>query len=121
MLEYMQLKHYSASTIKAYISQVVLFSAYLGKSPAQASLGEVVRYLLHLINDKGASQSYVNAAYSAIKVLLEGVLADRVPEYLLSPGRKKWRTHSRLSAISSEVTKVVLPSHRQVFVPARAF
>ena len=49
----MQLKHYSASTIKDYISQVVLSAGYLGKSPAQASLGEAVRYLLHLINDKG--------------------------------------------------------------------
>lgn len=98
MLEYMQLKHYSASTIKAYISQVVLFSAYLGKSPAQASLGEVARYLLHLINDKGASQSYVNAAYSAIKVLLEGVLGREWDRSMLPRSRREKPLPAVLSA-----------------------
>jgi hypothetical protein len=50
-LEYLQLKHYSASTIKEYIRQAVLSAAYLGKSPAQASLGEALRHLPHPIND----------------------------------------------------------------------
>jgi hypothetical protein len=34
MLEYMQLKHYSPTTIKNYLSQVSHFARYLGKSPA---------------------------------------------------------------------------------------
>ncbi|MBX2929474.1 MAG: transposase [Saprospiraceae bacterium] len=74
MLDYMQLKHYSASTVKSYIHQVAAFSKYIGKSPEIASLEEVSEYLLHLANDKGMSQSFLNSAYSGIKVLLVQVL-----------------------------------------------
>ena len=62
MLEHMQLKHYSAS----YISQAVLSTAYLGKSLAQASLGEALRHPPHPINDKRAAPPGVNAEALAL-------------------------------------------------------
>ena len=84
MPKHMQLTHYSAS----YIRQAVLSAAYLGKSLAQASLGEAVRYPPHPINDKRASQPYADAAYCAIKALLAGVL-DREWDKSMLPHRRQ--------------------------------
>ncbi len=105
MLDYMQLKHYSASTIKSYLNQVAAFSVYLGKSPEQASLEEVAGYLLHLINEKHLSQSAVNSAYSGIKVLLAEVLGREWDSRILPRSRRVKRLPDVLSV--SEVLSIV--------------
>jgi len=69
MLDYMHLNHYSASTIKSYIYQVAEFSRYIGKSPELSTLEDLSGYLLHLSEERQLSQSLINAAYSAIKVV----------------------------------------------------
>lgn len=105
MLDYMHLKHYSASTIKSYISHVALFARYIGKSPELSTLEEVSGYLLHLSEERKLSQSLLNAAYSAIKVLLEQVLGREWDTRMLPRSRREKTLPQVLSA--ADALKIV--------------
>ncbi len=101
MLEYMQLKHYSPSTIKNYLSQVSHFARYLGKSPDSGSLEDVAAYLLHLNVERRLSQSQLNSAYSGIKMLFVGVLGREWDKRLLPRARREKRLPAVLSAVEA--------------------
>ena len=85
MLEYMQLKHYSPTTIKNYLSQVSHFARSLGTSPDLGKLEEVAAYLLHLNLERRLSQSQLNSAYSGIKVLFVQILGREWDSRLFLP------------------------------------
>ena len=102
MLEHMQLKHYSPSTIKNYLAQVSYFARYLGKSPDLGTLEEVAVYLLHLSKERGLSQSQLNSAYSGIKVLFVQVLDRAWDSRLLPRSRREKRLPSVLSAAEAQ-------------------
>ena len=70
----MELKGYSARTIKSYVGHMKRYTLYLGRSPVVAGEVEVKRYLSHLISDQKCSRSYVNQTYSALKVFYEKVV-----------------------------------------------
>lgn len=89
MADYMQLKHFSPRTIKTYLNQVSQFAKYLGKSPEEATLEDVATYLLHLSRERSLSQSFINAAYSAIRLLLEEILGQVWDRRLLPRARKE--------------------------------
>jgi len=97
MLDYMLLKNYSSVTIKNYISQIVLFTRYLGKNPELATLEEVGAYLLHLTTVRNLSQSQVSGAYSAIKMLLVNILGREWDGRMLPRARRQKRLPSILS------------------------
>lgn len=73
-LDYMHLRGYSDATIKTYIGHLKQFAAYYNCCPSQLDLEEVQYYLLYLLKEKKYSQSSLNGAYSAIKILFEKIL-----------------------------------------------
>lgn len=101
MLEYMQLKHYSPSTIKNYLNQVSRFARHLDKSPDLGSLEDVAAYLLHLNLERRLSQSQLNSAYSSIKVLFVQVLGREWDSRLLPRSRREKRLPAVLSAVEA--------------------
>ena len=72
----MELKGYSARTIKSYVGHMKRYTTYLGRSPVFAGEVEVKRYLSHLISDQKQSRSYVNQTFSALKVFYEKVVKE---------------------------------------------
>ena len=74
MLEYMQLKHYSPRTIKSYLNVVAAYTRHIGKNPESSDWGEVRSYLLHMLNERHCSVSYLSQANSAFKVFFVCVL-----------------------------------------------
>lgn len=77
MLDYMLIRGYSDATIKSYVNHVQLFALYYKLCPSKLSIEEVQLYLVYLVREKRYSQSSVNGAYSAIKILFEKVLARK--------------------------------------------
>ena len=83
-LDYMHLVGYSAATIRSYINHIQLFSLHYKSCPSLLDLDAVRYYLLYLIKEKHYTQSSVNGAYSALKILFEKVLekgwdANKIP------------------------------------------
>lgn len=76
MLQEMQLRNYSESSIKTYIKCIEQLSKYFKRSPDLLDRQEVKDYLLYLINDRQVSKSTVNHTISAIKVLQVDVLGE---------------------------------------------
>lgn len=76
MLREMELKGYSGKTIQSYLGHMKRYTSYIDMSPADGGEVEVKRYLYHLISDQKRSRSYVNQAYSALKVFYEKVVKE---------------------------------------------
>jgi integrase/recombinase XerD len=74
MLEQLQLRNSSESTIDTYIKCVWRFAKYFHKSPDQLSLDRVREYLLHLRNDKQDAWTTIRVNRSALKFLYVRVL-----------------------------------------------
>jgi integrase/recombinase XerD len=68
MLEDMQLRNLSQSTIDTYLELVERFARYFKKSPQQLGAENVRAYLLHLIQDKKASSTVIQIR-SALRFL----------------------------------------------------
>ena len=68
-IEDMQLRHLAPSTQSAYLSRVIDFAQYFGRSPAVLGLEEVRRYLLLLTREKKVSRSYFKQARSGLSFL----------------------------------------------------
>ncbi len=66
MSEDMTLRGFTASTQRGYLAAVENFTAFLGRSPAQASSEDLRRYQLHM-RSSGASATSMNAAVSALR------------------------------------------------------
>lgn len=70
----LELKGFSLKTQQSYLRHVVAFSKYYQKSPEILGTEEIKDYLHHLIAEKNLSKSYVNQAYSGLKLLYETTL-----------------------------------------------
>lgn len=70
----LELKGFSPNTQQAYLKHVVAFSKYYHKSPELLGVEEIKDYLHHLIAERNLSKSYVNQAYSGLKLLYETTL-----------------------------------------------
>jgi site-specific recombinase XerD len=68
MLEDLQLRNLSQSTIETYLTLIERFARYFKKSPQQLGVEEVRGYLLHLIQDKKASSTVIQTR-SALRFL----------------------------------------------------
>jgi integrase len=75
MLEDMRMRKLSPQTQRAYIRAVRQFAAYLRRSPDTASVEDLRRYQLHLV-DHGVSPISLNAAITGLKFFFD-VTMDR--------------------------------------------
>ena len=66
MIEDMTVRGFTAATQRGYIAAVRRFTAFLGRSPDQASAEDLRRFQVHL-RSEGASATTMNAAVSALR------------------------------------------------------
>jgi len=74
MLEELQLRNLSQTTITTYLGAVARFALHFGKSPDQLGPEHVRRYLLHLLRDKKDTGSSLRVYRGALKFLYVRVL-----------------------------------------------
>lgn len=67
MIEELQRRNYTRSTIESYILAVKDFAQYFGKSPVCLGSEDVRRYQLHLINEKRLAPNTVKVRMSALR------------------------------------------------------
>ncbi len=91
MLDYMLIRGYSDATIKSYINHVELYALYYNCCPSTLNLDDVQLYLVYLVKEKHYTQSSVNGAYSALKILFENVL-ERKWDKKKIPRSKRFKT-----------------------------
>jgi integrase/recombinase XerD len=77
MLEELQRRNYSASTMRGYILAVKQFAEYFHKSPDKLGAEEVRRYQLYLLNEKKLAPGTVEIRMSAIRFLYKKTLRRR--------------------------------------------
>jgi len=77
MLEELQRRNYSQTTIESYILAVKEFAEYFGKSPALLGAEAVRRYQLYLINEKKLAPQTVKVRMSALRFLYWKTLKRR--------------------------------------------
>jgi integrase/recombinase XerD len=75
MLEDMRMRKLSEKTQSSYIRSVCQLAAFLGRSPDSATVEELRRFQLHLV-DRGTSPITLNATITGLKFLFE-VTLDR--------------------------------------------
>jgi site-specific recombinase XerD len=77
MLMLMGLRNFSRKTIQCYLMYMKEYVRYFKKSPDLMGEEEILKYLCYLKDEKKASWSGVNIAYSALKFFYECVLGRR--------------------------------------------
>jgi len=77
MLEELQRRNYSQTTIESYIFGVKEFAEYFGKSPALLGAEDVRQYQLYLINEKKLAPQTVKVRMSALRFLYWKTLKRR--------------------------------------------
>ena len=79
MLEDLQIRHYSPTTIRLYLHSVAEFARHFGKPPDQLGPEHIRQYQLFLIKDKQASQSTCVQLVCALRWRLRPSLRARPP------------------------------------------
>ena len=75
MIDDMRMRKFAAKTQSQYIRAVIQFTRFLGASPDTATVEDLRRYQLHLV-DRGTSPVSLNAAISGLKFFFE-ITLDR--------------------------------------------
>jgi integrase/recombinase XerD len=75
MIDDMRMRKFAAKTQSNYIRAVIQFTRFLGASPDTATVEDLRRYQLHLV-DRGTSPISLNAAISGLKFFFE-ITLDR--------------------------------------------
>jgi site-specific recombinase XerD len=75
MIDDMRMRKFAAKTQSHYIRAVIQFTRFLGASPDTATVEDLRRYQLHLV-DRGTSPVSLNAAISGLKFFFE-ITLDR--------------------------------------------
>ena len=96
MIEDMTVRGFTACTQRGYLAAVKNFTAFLGRSPDQATAEDLRRFQVHM-RSQGASATTMNAAVSALRFFF-GVTLDRGDA---SVGMTTVRQPRRLSVILS--------------------
>jgi site-specific recombinase XerD len=104
MIEDMTVRGFTACTQRGYIAAVKRFTAFLGRSPDQATAEDLRRFQLHM-RSEGASATTMNMAVSALRFLF-GVTFGRGDAEV---GMTTVRTPRRLPVVLSpqEVTRLL--------------
>ena len=77
MIEKLELRNYSAKTIKAYVANVVHFAKHFGRSPDQLTAEQIRLWQVHLRDVRKVSWSGFNVAMCALKFFYREVLNGR--------------------------------------------
>ena len=89
MLEELQLRNLSETTIQTYLRLVERFAKHFGASPAKLGPDHVRRYLLHLLNDRKDTWATVQVNRGALKFLYVRVLKQSwFDEEIAAPKRR---------------------------------
>jgi len=120
MAQELKLRGYGAKTRKAYLGHAERFLRFYAKEPQDLGEAEVRNFVLHLIEEEGASHSSVNQCVSALKFLYEKVLKHPSPIVHLPRPKKERKLPSVLSR--QEVIRLIEavgnPKHRALLMLA---
>jgi site-specific recombinase XerD len=78
MLEDLQIRNYSPTTIRLYLHSIAEFARHFHKSPDQLGLEQIRQYQLFLIKEKQASQSTCVQAVCALRFLYTHTLNRKI-------------------------------------------
>lgn len=109
MLEDLQIRHYSPTTIRRYVHSVAEFARYFDKPPDQLGPEHIRRYQLFLIKDKQVSQSTYIQAVCALRFLYTHTLGRAIAVERI-PFPRRERKLPRI--LSREQVKALLESPR---------
>jgi integrase/recombinase XerD len=111
MLEDLQIRHYSPTTIRLYLHSVAEFARHFGKSPEQLGPEHIRCYQLFLIKDKQVSQSTYIQMVCALRFLYTHTLPRKIAiERIPFPRRER-----KLPLIlSREEVKALLEAPRRL-------
>ena len=84
MLEDLQIRNYSPTTIRLYLHSVAEFARHFGKPPDQLGAEHIRRYQLFLIKDKQVSQSTYIQLVCALRFLYTHTLARAINTHTLA-------------------------------------
>jgi len=84
MLEDLQIRHYSKTTIRLYLHAVSVFAQHFGKSPDQLDASHIRQYQLFLAQEKKVSLSTFIQVVSALRffythTLHRKIAIERIP------------------------------------------
>ena len=106
MLDELQRRNYSQTTIRQYVLAVKQFAEYFRKSPEQLGGEEIRRFQLYLLKDKKLAPATVEGRMSALRFLYKKTLKRRDIAYddLIFP-----KTPSKLPVVLTpeEVTRMI--------------
>ena len=71
------MKGYSSKTRKSYSGHIRRLMDFYDNDPTELTKEEIEKYLLHLLENRDSSHSYVNQAVSAVKFLYSEVLGKK--------------------------------------------
>ena len=84
MIDKLQLKRYSSSTIRTYTNMFEEFLNYYPRlAPEEITEKEIIAFLRYLVEERKVSTSYQNQAINAIKYYYEQVLGGRRKFYFI--------------------------------------
>ena len=90
MIQWMERKNYSASTIKCYVNSVSMLARYYGKCPSQLNEAQVADYMNYITKQRGYSYGSISGAHSGIKLFWKQILGRKWNTSLLPrPKRPK--------------------------------
>jgi integrase/recombinase XerD len=90
MLEDLQIRHYSPTTIRIYLHVVAEFARHFGKPADQLDAEHIRRYQLLLIKEKRASQSTHIQVVCALRFFYTHTLSRKIAiERIPFPGRER--------------------------------
>jgi integrase/recombinase XerD len=78
VLEDLQIRHYSANTVAAYIRSIAQFAKHFGKSPDLLGAEQIREYQLYLIKEKRVSRSSYIQAVCSLRFLYANTLHRQV-------------------------------------------
>ena len=76
MVRELQFRNYSPRTITSYLSTLVQLSRHYSLSPEVITTEQVKKYLYYCKEERGLSNSFINQAISAVKILKQDVLGQ---------------------------------------------
>lgn len=120
MLQEMQTRNYSESTIRSYLVCIKRLSLYFNCSPDRLSIEQVKTYLHHCVTHNQSSAVTINQVISAVKILFVDVLhREWEPVKIKRPRREK-----KLPEIFSKQEMLLLlgnvrnVKHKTIFITA---
>lgn len=105
MLQVMQQRNFSPTTIRTYLCCIKQLSKHYGKSPDLLTVKQVNDYLLFLINEKERSKALVNQVIGAYKLLTVYVLKRKWNAFDIPRPKRERRLPTVLS--KEEVSRII--------------